>query len=139
MSDSRSRLYQLLVGGGGAGIGAAIAYELIGVLKSEPKLFIETLAHWGPMFILALVGMVLMDRRAAENLKISEKSAVAQQAMADAVHQIAEKDDRQAEEVRRLASYNAVQTQKVLDRLDAQDEILGQISDGLKKQRSATA
>jgi hypothetical protein len=109
--------------GGGIGAGAIAIYELLEIAKHEPRL-LESVISWGPVFALAIVGMLLVDRRVGDGVQALKDNALAQQRMSDAVSKIADKDDRQAEKLETLTSYSALQSEKVLNHLETQGERL---------------
>jgi hypothetical protein len=118
VNDSKTKLLRVLLGGTGVGTSAVIAYELIGALKSEPKLLIETLAHWGPWFVIGVIGVVALDRNVSQLIQLGRDNVQAQQRMADAMQQLAEKDDRKSERQDLLMSTIGSQMEKILERFE---------------------
>ena len=130
--DVFTKLPHLLLGGG-VGAGAMIAYELA---EREPKALIETFQHWGALSFLILVGMVLLSQGAGRVLDLgqrmlastekngermlasTEKNAEGMQKLADAVQALANRDDREKEEQRRLLSFVGSQQEKILAAMD---------------------
>lgn len=109
-----------LVFGSSAGIGAVIALKLV---DSNPTLVLETFKSWGPLSLLGVMSLVMVDRGFRSMVAAAEKSAGAQQNMADAIRELANKDDREKEEQRRMLSYVGSQQEKILlalDRLEQQ-------------------
>jgi hypothetical protein len=117
--------------GGGVTAGAMATYELFEIAKRDPKI-LESVVGWGPLFIIAVVVIVVVDRNFGQMIALGRDNVQAQQRMSDAMEKIAEKDDRQAEELRRLTSYNGLQTEKIMKRLDRQDYWLVQIAEVTK-------
>jgi hypothetical protein len=87
---------------GGAGTGLALTYAAVELMRSEPKAFadavIRAFLQWGPMFILCLVGMFIVNNVGQKLLEHSAAHAAAQQRMADAMQQIASRDDQASRE-----------------------------------------
>jgi hypothetical protein len=102
----------------GVGAGAVVMYAMIETIRSEPKLFLQMLTNWGPLFAVVILVAVLGDRRMGELIAVNKSNAEAQTRMADAIAQIADKRDDEAMEQRRLMSYVGSQMEKVLERLD---------------------
>ncbi|ABF42404.1 hypothetical protein Acid345_3403 [Candidatus Koribacter versatilis Ellin345] len=119
--DYRGALMKAALACGG-GIGMTIAWFAIKFITVDPKLaadVVKTVLGWGPLSLIAIVGVVQADIRARESMRVQAEAARAQQALADAVTQIAAKDDRESEERRRQLNYIGAQQEKILERLDA--------------------
>lgn len=117
--DARSLIVKLLMMSS-AGAGTAIAWFALKLVAADPKLAMEmvkTVAGWGPLSVIAIIGVVQADRRAADNLRVQTESARAMQALADGVRQIAEKDDRAVEESRRMLTFIGTKQEEILERL----------------------
>lgn len=117
--------------GSGISAGALIAYEAIDVARRDPDT-LRTVLSWGPVFVIAVIVLFMVDRNFGQIIAIGKENVQAQQKMADAMNEIADKDDRQAEELRRLTSYNAVQSERIMKRMDRQDYWLAQIAEVTK-------
>ncbi|HKV94898.1 MAG TPA: hypothetical protein VJW20_20300 [Candidatus Angelobacter sp.] len=104
-----------LVFGSSAGIGAVIALKLV---DSNPTLVLETFRSWGPLSLLGVMALFMVDRGFRAVVAASEKSAGAQQNMADSIRELANKDDREKEEQRRLLSYVGSQQEKILQAIE---------------------
>jgi hypothetical protein len=59
----------------------------------ERKLLIETVAKFGPWFVMGIAGIVFVDRRVGEGINVLKENASSQQKLADAVSSIANRDD----------------------------------------------
>lgn len=101
--------------GGGAGAGALIVYALV---EKEPRMALDVIHSWGAPAILGLVAMVLVDRGFRNLIEVGQENAQAQQRLADAVQQIAQRDSTEAYEQRVLMGHVATQTQTILNRFD---------------------
>jgi hypothetical protein len=116
-----AKLPHLLMGGG-MGAGAIIAYELA---EREPKALIETFQRWGAASFLVLVALVIASQIGGRVIDLGESmlqvgrdNAVSQQKLADAVQELANRDDREKEEQRRLLSFVGSQQEKIMLALD---------------------
>jgi hypothetical protein len=114
MDRVRDHLPTLLFGGG-AGTCGAIVYMLV---EKEPKLALEVIQSWGAPAMLGLVAMVIVDRGVRSLVQSNKETAAAQQRLADAVEQIAKRDDMEAMAQRALMNHVASQTEKILGRFD---------------------
>jgi hypothetical protein len=119
--DLFAKLPHLLLGGG-MGAGAIIAYELA---EREPKALIETFQHWGAASLIGLVALVLLSQTSQRLMDFGEKmlqvgrdNSASQQKLADAVQELANRDDREKEEQRRLLSFVGSQQEKILVAID---------------------
>lgn len=106
----------LVLGGSSAGVAGVLAYELV---KSSPALVIETFKSWGPLSLLCVLGLLVMDRGFRRMVDASEKSSAAQQRLADAVHEIAQRDDYEAAQHRILLGHIGATMEKVLVKLES--------------------
>jgi hypothetical protein len=95
-----------------AGGGAAFIYALV---EKEPRMVLETLQKFGPETFLGLIALLMLDRSIKNGISILRESTQAQQRLADAVQEIAHKDDREREEQRRLMNYIGAQQERILD------------------------
>jgi hypothetical protein len=119
--DLFTKLPHVLLGGG-VGAGAMIAYELA---EREPKALIETFQHWGAQSLIALVALVIASQLGGrfidlgeQMLQVGRENSASQQKLADAVQELANRDDREKEEQRRLLSYVGSQQEKILTAID---------------------
>jgi hypothetical protein len=119
--DLFTKLPHLLLGGG-MGAGAIIAYELA---EREPKALIETFQHWGAQSLIGLVALVVVSQLGGRFIDLGESmlqvgrdNASSQQKLADAVQELANRDDREKEEQRRLLSFVGSQQEKILVAID---------------------
>ena len=110
-----------LLFGSGAGGGAVIAIALAKVIAAKPDLVIQALASWGPVATLFAMGMFFANGIARDGISALRENAASSAELASAVNRIADKDDRQAEEQKRLLSYIGTQNEKILERLAALD------------------
>jgi hypothetical protein len=115
----REIIPHLLLGGSSAGVAGVIAYKLV---ESNPALIIEMFKSWGPLSLLSVLGLMVMDRGFRRMVDASEKSSAAQQRLADAVHQIAHRDDYEKEQQKILLGHIGTTMEKVLARLESIEE-----------------
>ena len=120
---------KLALGTGITGGGVAV-YEFFEFLKSNPVLAVGLIKSFGAEFVIAITLIVLLNRL----IGVMEKTAISNQDMADAIRQIANKDDRQAERMELLNQYTAQTAQDVsaamvelLKRIGLQDSALDRI------------
>jgi len=102
---------------GGAGAGVAIVLALI----QQPQMVKELAAllyGWGPLALIAVVGMVFANQRAVQVVSTLERNAAAQQALALAVQEIARKDDRNEQERTLRLDMISYKLGVVLEKLD---------------------
>jgi hypothetical protein len=119
--DMVAKLPHLLLGTS-MGAGATIAYVLA---EKEPRALIETFQHWGAQAFLGMVALVVFSQVStrvidvgAQMVQVGRDNATAQQKLADAVQELANRDDREKEEQRRLLSYVGSQQEKILRAID---------------------
>ena len=108
-----------LVFGGSTGIGAVLAYKLV---DSNPTLVLETFKSWGPLSLLCVMGMVMVDRGFRSMVGAAEKSATSQQILADAVRQIADRDNYRAQQQEILLGHIGTTMEKVLVKLEGVEQ-----------------
>jgi hypothetical protein len=129
MTMPENPLYEKLlhkaVFGGSMGLGAYVAYLCFEILKAQPVLAIQTIGQWGALPILMGFGMYFGNARVSEFIGVLRENTTAQQELAGAVKQIAEKDDRQAE---RMSTMTAYVGQKMGEILEQQQEILSRLN-----------
>jgi hypothetical protein len=100
-----SEIAKRLLTGGSVGLGAALGYFLMSATGDERKLLIETVAKFGPWFVMGIAMIVFVDRRVGEGINVLKENAASQQKLADAVSAIANKDDiRQREQELTMAT-----------------------------------
>jgi len=106
---------------GTAGTGAMLAYFFVQALRSDPELMKEVIVgvlRWGPLFVICAALIWVLDNRMKEFAAANRDSATQQQRMADAMQQLAQKDDIERRELKLTIGYVASQQEKILERLD---------------------
>lgn len=91
--DTRKLLRAALLTGS-AGGGAAFLYFALSVAKQEPRAVVELVSRWGPVAFVAILAILLVDRRIGDMLAVNREATIAQQRAADAVQQQAEAMER---------------------------------------------
>ena len=115
-----------LLTGGSIGAGAILAMAIWDLSKSQPQLFIETFAKWGPGAALGMFAIVFVDRRLGQGMTLLRDNTKAQQQMADAVQGLVQKDDVRARE-----------QELALDVITSRTEQIHQLLEELKHQGAA--
>jgi hypothetical protein len=120
---------------GGVGV-VTLLLGLLRVLEANPADAFDLLRAWGPNFFIALMVTLLLGGMLGglltQLMETSRDGVAAQQRMAEAMSQIAQKDDRQAEEVRRLAVYAGRELGAIAERMDRQDDVMQQVAASLQ-------
>lgn len=111
---SGAELVKKLVLGGSVSAGAVLAYELLEIARRDPKV-IEAVVSWGPMFAIAICGMLIVDRRIGSGVEALNANASAQQKLADAVQQIAQRDDERQREMELVIGHLSRNSAAILD------------------------
>jgi hypothetical protein len=122
----------------GGASGAAIVLGAYEVLRSQPDRAFALLQGWGPTFLIVIVALCIVGNfleglnatvRESFNVVAAgvQNSAEAAGRTADALTRLAEQGGEQARETQRLATFAAQESQNVYERLDQQDEVLGQL------------
>lgn len=127
LSLSGAELAKKVLLGGSVSAGAVVAYELLEIAKKNPAVLLS-IVNWGPLFAIVLALIFLVDRRLGMGIEALQNNARAQQSMSDAVQKIAEKDDREGEELKRLTSFNAMQSEKVLRAVEDLTRVTNQVA-----------
>lgn len=115
----------VVMGCSGAGM-ASIVYALIGLVRDEPERGFRLLQVWGPWFFLAMFASwilykllePLVSGAVASFGRISaavEKQAESAGVLAAAVQGLAEKDDRQVQEMQTLTSLTAQRSERTYE------------------------
>ena len=136
-----------LLFGGVGGVSLTMIYQFFELMKGHPELLLK----WGPNFMLALLGItvigILANRvvdaltsgiermsdatqsSADANVKTSESLAL----MATSLHDVADQGGQQMREIQVQVGYTVQQTNLIMQRLSAQDEILKEVREHSQK------
>jgi shikimate 5-dehydrogenase len=117
--DAKSAL--LRWGSGGAA--AAVIYQLFELVAGNEALIAQVL-NWGPLFVIVVVGMLIVDRRMGQNVEVNRRTAEATAQLAAAVQHLSEKDDRRAQATDAAIGFVAQQGEQILAKLNAIEERL---------------
>jgi hypothetical protein len=127
----------------GGASGAAVALGAYKVLGAQPDKAFALLQNWGPLFLLAMVALVVsskfldgLNSTVRESFSVVaagvQNSAEAAGRTADALTRLADQGSRQAEQVERLAIYAAQEFPGVYERFDRQDEALRELAQSVQ-------
>jgi hypothetical protein len=100
-----------LVYPGAAGLMLALALGFFELLKNNPAAGIEVLKSWGPGFVLALLALVVVGSFLDKIVDAQTAGVEAQQKVAVALAQLAERDDRDRDRM-------VTETQYMAQRMD---------------------
>ena len=115
-------MIQKFIFSSGLGAGAMIVWLMVDLARAKPEVAIAVISQWGAMPIVLIVGMYFANSRMGDWLSVMRENTKAQQDLATAVRQIAEKDDRAVEEQKLIMAYVGQQLDKVLKKLESLDE-----------------
>ena len=125
-----------LAKGGGVSIGAAVLWMAFSILKADPKDAFPLLEVWGPKAVGTIVVIyVVYDvvkivlNLVSRMVRSVEKMAVAQQKLAD-------KDDRQVQEMQTLTAYTAQQSEKMYGKMVNLAEKIEALTQAIQKGES---
>jgi gas vesicle protein len=110
-----------------------IVVEFFRLLDSQPKDSIELLKSWGPSFLLGILVIAVIGKLLTQMLDISRDGVAAQTQMAEAIGRIAEKDDRQFDEMRRMSQYSAQMSERVVELISDQSAAIRNLSNQMKE------
>jgi hypothetical protein len=105
----------ILMGGGLMG-GGTIVFSAFELIRSEPDKAFKLLHDWGPWCILCLVVTVIVGKLGTRCLDLLQTFGVriadAMDSQAEAMQKMADKDDRNLQEVQTLTSLTAQRSEK---------------------------
>jgi hypothetical protein len=99
-------------------VGGTSFAVVIAALIGEPKLAVDLAKSLGPAAVIVIAALVFLDRWFSKGMDAFERNAVANETLATAVRQIAERDDRQALLMQREIRYVGTQMDKLMERFD---------------------
>ncbi len=110
------------------GSSMGLTMEFFGLLRLDPKEAFELLRVWGPNFLIGLVIVVIVGGLLSQMIDISRDGVSVQRQMAEAISQIAQRDDRQLQEIQTLSAYTAQQSERLYRRHDRIERALQSIA-----------
>jgi len=119
---------KLLLGGT---LTASLAFYLYELVQKNPDQSFALLRQFGPSFLVTIVALVLLWDLVKVGVTNVGRLADSMQVLSTAVAQIAEKDDRQFEEMRRLCQFAAQQGERNFEILREQAETLKRIESSI--------
>ena len=96
---------------GAAGVMLAITLGFIDLLKTNPTAGADILKSWGPGFVLGILALVVVGTFLDKMIDAQQSSVEAQQKVAVALTQLAERDDRDRDRM-------VTETQYMAQRMD---------------------
>lgn len=115
----------LALGGSFVG-GGSIVIAAIELVRTEPDKAFKLLQNWGPWFILALFVAWVVYALASRALDLAGtvggRIADAMESQAVSIRQLADKDDRQAQEMQVLTSLTAQRSEKTYSMMQSYHE-----------------
>jgi hypothetical protein len=118
---------------GTVGLSVGIVIEFFRLCGSDPRGAIELLKAWGPSFLLGMLMISVIGGLLGKMLDISRDGVAAQTRMAEAIGRIAEKDDRQFDEMRRTSQYAAQMSERVVELISGQSAAIHELTDQMKE------
>jgi hypothetical protein len=115
---------KIAIFGGSAGVGFILAQAAYKLAESQPSAVVEVVRGWGPLGVIGIVGMVLVDRRWAQSIEAHGKVAESQQVLAVAVQKIADKDDQRIREQELVLDHLSKTNEKIFTTLEAMRDAL---------------
>jgi hypothetical protein len=101
--------------GGSMGVGGMIAWKLV---ENDPHAIIETFRTWGPLSLLCVLGLVMVNSGFRSMVEAAKESSAAQQRLADAVNSIANKDSYETQQQKIVLDHVATTLERVLVKLE---------------------
>jgi len=117
----------------GGTLAAAIAYYVYVVVNHHPGESFNLLGQFGPSFLISIVAIILLWDLLKIGVANVGRLADSMQTLSAAVTQIADKDDRQFEEMRRIGQFNAQNSERMLSMMMEQGAQLKVISETLTR------
>lgn len=122
-------LHRILVGGG---LGVGVVLYLYQLFSRNPDQWSGLLRGWGPWFIPAMLGLYFIWDLMKLGVTYVGRLSDGIGALAIAVQVIADKDDRQREEMRLLTQYTARQNDQVIELLEGHGAMIARLPEVLE-------
>lgn len=110
---------------GAAGVGLAVVLAFIGLLKGSPEAG-DVLKLWGPALVLGLPALIMAGTFLDKMVDAQHSSVEAQQKVAVALSQLAERDDRERDRM-------LTETQYMAQRMDQTHALVASVSAQLSR------
>lgn len=110
-----------------------IAGSFFGLLTRKPESAMEIVKSWGPSWFLGLVALAMVAGLMTQMLEIARDAVKQQRKVAEALGHIAEKDDRQFDEMRRMAQFSAQRSERMVEILSDQRDGIKELGEQMKE------
>jgi methyl-accepting chemotaxis protein len=127
----RAEIFKRIALGGGWSVGAAVVFGAFQLLRSNPTDAFPLLKAWGPWAIVTIVALYVFYDLVRILMGIGNQLVQSVEKLAVAQQQLADKDDRQTQEMQTLTSYTAQQTERLAAKIAGVRDQLKEISDKL--------
>ena len=108
------------------GSGLALATAVMQIMRPEARPITDAVIHWGPLFVIVLLGMELLHSTVntwgGRFVTAATANAVAMQSMADAMQRISQREDERERERELAADHLAYTAQQILKTVEALNE-----------------
>lgn len=121
---SMTAVKKLLVSGS---VVAAIVFYGYELLEKNPQRGFDLLLQFGPSFLISVFVLIIVWDLLGRGVGYVGKLADSMDRLSSAVDRIAEKDDRQFEEMRRLSQFAAQTAERSFQILSTQSDVLERI------------
>jgi hypothetical protein len=115
LTTGSKELMRHAVLGGSMGVGGMIAWKLV---ENDPHAIIDTFRTWGPLSLLCVLGLVMVNSGFRSMVEAAKESSAAQQRLADAVNSIANKDSYETQQQKIVLDHVATTLERVLVKLE---------------------
>ena len=106
---------------GAAGVMLAVTLALLDLLKTSPSAAMDLLKTWGPGFVLGLLALLVVSSFLDKMVDAQKSGVEAQQQVAVALTQLAERDDRDRDRM-------VTETQYMAQRMDQTHALVASVS-----------
>lgn len=117
---------------GTGGTVCAVVLKVLDILHQQPQM-LTAIVSWGPLFVLAVIGIYVVDKRAGQFVAATEKNAVATAQLAASVDVLSRKDDQRERETEIVLNHLANGMEQLQSSQRAMFVQLGEIAESVKK------
>ena len=107
LPDNTPTWLRKLIVPGMVGLMAGIVLQFFKLFDARPEQAIELLKSWGPGSLLGTLALAVIAGLLSQLMDVARDGVAAQRLMADSMGRIADKDDRQIQEIQTLSSFTA--------------------------------